>query len=931
MVKLRLSILFLLGVLSAIVNSQSVFMEKVSSQDGLFSDRFFKTYRDNQGYLWVVGINGVARYDGRYILNFTENRDTSKYFIKGERFFDVTQDNAHNIWVGGESGLYKYDIINNRFSSFATDRIKKVSFLYALNDSILFISSSKGNFHLNIYNNEITKLKGRERVSSIQMDHSGLVWKATSKGILVCNEDTVLKLHENINDFCFTPNNEIYIASNNGLYIFHLAELTRKENNYQYISSDNKPFSLSHNNVTSLAYLNGSVWAGTRNGLNRVVLDSEYDISGIQFIFNEPNYPFSLSNNQITDIYVDKEEIIWISTYGGLNKLDLQHQWFSNFRHNPQNPYTIHDNSIYPVYGDTLGNVWFGSFRSGMSRLNVNEEQFTRYNTSNGFDINSVFCIYTDHKNQTLLTADHSLKLADGNELIDLELLDEKNHAINFKQITSVIQHPNGNYWMCVDRKLVELKQVSKRQFQVQRINKENNISVICFFIDNEKRIWVGTSNKGVIVINAENNKIIAEINKKTHEVLKINEIQTISQDTKGNIWLGSVNGLYKIDKLERGDLSLGNVKIKGFFEQDGLTHNYVSAILPDKNGELWLGTWKGIIKYNPNALGLGRFIPYAFSDGLVDVKYNRRGAYLDTISNTYYFSSVNGVNYFKPVKKYRNIEAPHVLIHQLIADGDTIHFPKSYLKKAMDFEFQKDGKINQLLIEYGSSSLLSPGKQVFAWKLQGRDETWNYTRNRELSIKDLNSGLYNIHIKAALPEGEFGQPIHISVRVSSGSWIVLVVVFLVFLVVLVLTILYIKQQRKIKQSKRENKYVFSKLTDDITNQAIERLTEVMTNDKPYLQKNLSVEKLAQLINVSSGELSQIFNEHLNTRFYEYINKYRVEEFIRLLKTSDAEILTLNALAEKSGFSSKSTFYRAFNKEKEMTPAQFVKSFAQRS
>jgi YesN/AraC family two-component response regulator len=96
-----------------------------------------------------------------------------------------------------------------------------------------------------------------------------------------------------------------------------------------------------------------------------------------------------------------------------------------------------------------------------------------------------------------------------------------------------------------------------------------------------------------------------------------------------------------------------------------------------------------------------------------------------------------------------------------------------------------------------------------------------------------------------------------------------------------------------------------------------------MEKEKPYLESKITLPQLASQFNTNPNYLSQIINELLNQNLYDFINKYRVDEFKERLENADALNYTLFGLAQNCGFSSKSTFHDVFKKHTGQTPAQY--------
>jgi YesN/AraC family two-component response regulator len=96
-----------------------------------------------------------------------------------------------------------------------------------------------------------------------------------------------------------------------------------------------------------------------------------------------------------------------------------------------------------------------------------------------------------------------------------------------------------------------------------------------------------------------------------------------------------------------------------------------------------------------------------------------------------------------------------------------------------------------------------------------------------------------------------------------------------------------------------------------------------MDEDKPFLESKITLPQLANRFATNPNYLSQVINEKLNLNLYDFINKYRVEEFKKRLKNDDAHNYTLFGHAQNSGFSSKSSFHEVFKKHTGQTPAQY--------
>lgn len=108
-------------------------------------------------------------------------------------------------------------------------------------------------------------------------------------------------------------------------------------------------------------------------------------------------------------------------------------------------------------------------------------------------------------------------------------------------------------------------------------------------------------------------------------------------------------------------------------------------------------------------------------------------------------------------------------------------------------------------------------------------------------------------------------------------------------------------------------------------NELLSKLTLVMTEEKPYLDCELTLQKLAIQTNVPEKELSFLINHHLDKHFFDFINEYRINDAKTLLKDPTKKELTVLEILYEVGFNSKSSFYTAFKKETNQTPTAYRK------
>ena len=102
-------------------------------------------------------------------------------------------------------------------------------------------------------------------------------------------------------------------------------------------------------------------------------------------------------------------------------------------------------------------------------------------------------------------------------------------------------------------------------------------------------------------------------------------------------------------------------------------------------------------------------------------------------------------------------------------------------------------------------------------------------------------------------------------------------------------------------------------------------LVKLMEDRKPYLDSTLSLSKLAQLMQLSTHELSYLINEGFDDNFFSFVNRYRIEESKRILMAPQYQHLSMVGIAFEAGFNSKTAFNTAFKKTVGVSPTEFQK------
>ncbi len=127
-----------------------------------------------------------------------------------------------------------------------------------------------------------------------------------------------------------------------------------------------------------------------------------------------------------------------------------------------------------------------------------------------------------------------------------------------------------------------------------------------------------------------------------------------------------------------------------------------------------------------------------------------------------------------------------------------------------------------------------------------------------------------------------------------------------------------------------ERKYARSGLSRGEAERILKALEQLMDEDRPYLDPQLTLPALAERLDTGTNVLSQAINQTTNAGLRGYITSRRIDHFKRRAGEGDLTHMTILALAHECGFRSKSAFNEAFKRFEGKTPREFLRSLEQK-
>ncbi len=514
----------------------------------------------------------------------------------------------------------------------------------------------------------ITREQGllNQRVSSIVQDQQGFLWFGTRDGLFRYDGYTLKRYSHNPNIPSSLPENTVvalHVDSKGylwigtqaqGLYYFDstsekffpiqvAAEGTSKlnisvlitaiyedrrgglwigtngEGAYHVNLEDGMWVNYRHNpaNVQSLSNdsvlafhedQNGTLWAGTRKGLNRFNRNTE---TWTHYLTELPDL-VSGGDLSIFSIAEDQTGALWFGGYGvGLYRFDPRTEQATRFFHDPENPESLSDNKVYSIYCDPSGIIWAGTWSGGLNRLDPETGQFVH-----------------DHHDPLI-----PFSIGEG-------------------AIRTIYEDRAGSLWFAIDGWGLSVHHRGKTSFRYYTHNPLNanslsDSAVHAIYQDRSGVLWLGTVTGGL-------NRLDPKTGQFTHyhhepdnpHSLSGDSLYAIYEDHTGALWVGTYSGLNRLDPTTQQFTRY----VHDPNDPTSLSHDFVRVINEDAQGNLWVGTMRGLDRFDRAAYQFEHYAPdpaHPESRGVEDILALWLGD-----DNTLWVGTVNdGLSHFDPQK----------------------------------------------------------------------------------------------------------------------------------------------------------------------------------------------------------------------------------------------------------------------------------------
>jgi ligand-binding sensor domain-containing protein/serine phosphatase RsbU (regulator of sigma subunit) len=548
----------------------------LDESNGLVNNVTRALLEDSKGNLWIVTPEGVSKYDGRTFTNFT----TQRGFQTGFFFYNIHEDKQGKIIIapfgnGNVTSANLYSIENDKLSNFA-EKFKVLDGKAILS----IIKDPKGNILINT-NAEIYEYDGNNvRLHPLQQTEN-LV------GIFAL-------LHDSKDRLWFTHNGNLKFFDGQKIQTFSfpanlpppptiLSMIEDKKHQFWFrygnagvVRYDGEKFThftnangLSANEIRALYEdQEGNIWIGA-NGLLRFM--------GERFTYFTTKS--GLTSNLAMTFYKDTKNRFWVGTGAGISKFENGN--ITNYFE--KNAETI--GRVKSFAEDSKGNLLVATRNGGILRLEG--EQFRNINQELGINFNAFSHIFPDSNALWLGSWGNSLYKVQDGKTTQIPFAPPLNPAI-----FSIFKDSKLHYWVGTSNGVAVIKE-DKIVRTITPQDGLNNSIAMQFAEDKWGRIWISTYNGGVNI--ADGQKLLSLQQK---DGLSSNTTYFVHKDKRGYFWVGTQNGVDRITLGEKREVKAikNYAKAEGF---GGIECNG-NACYEDPEGNLWFGTINGLYKYDP-------------------------------------------------------------------------------------------------------------------------------------------------------------------------------------------------------------------------------------------------------------------------------------------------------------------------------------------
>ena len=497
----------------------------------------------------------------------------------------------------------------------------------------------------------------------------------------------------------------------------------------------------------------------------------------------------------------DRTGILWLGNRPSLYKQNPKANQIELYKHDPEDPKSVPSDQITNLFEDSKERLWVGT-ESGLS-LKLIDNTFRQFFIKRDKKpLTGVFKIYEDSKGQIWVISDFKLFQISQ----DQQSFEPVDLWKNNENVVNLLEDSNGNIWVSSWTQGVYIidgnatKIIQKFEPDDMDVHGLLSSNLLAIFIDSRRNIWLGDRRDnefGLFKYDENGNKFKHYHFDDADSVsLGDNEISFMAEDDMSRVWVGTDGGLSLYDHEKdifyrnNDDLNLPSVHayskgidgkmwfwaysggglglvgpdvntVQMFGENKGLLHNDMAVgenLTKDNRGKLWLPNQRGLSIFDTNTQ---TFKNYFEKDGFQ--KYSRMYAVEITTNGDVWIGGSYGLNRIDPNKlSEKDSIVPAILITSMGIMDSIYRGPDGYIfKEAVSYTNQINLKYWQkdISFEFVALHYLRPEDNLYSWKLENYDSKWSTpSKERQVSYTNLSPGKYVFHVKGSNADGIWNE-----------------------------------------------------------------------------------------------------------------------------------------------------------------------------
>lgn len=569
-----------------------------------------------------------------------------------------------------------------------------------------------------------------------------------------------------INHILYDEDGNIWLSTLiQGLTRYHVetGKVSRMTYHNQYTASQ-----LSHTDVFKVVRLEkGRYLAATWNGYTLISLNKHNPEEMTGRVFNNTtSYIFRDIETRMIAAYYDPQGILWIGTDGGgVIWSDLREQFYKRF-------YQNRHNEICSILGDDEGYLWLTTFHRGILRSRSpyqpdEEPDFMPAGDAETRKRSTVLASAKDLKgNLWFGNSDGTLTRYDTRrkDFRTVELTDSTG-APNRISVWSLLADSRGRLWVGTQSSLfvVDPATMSCRQptFVTEKGEKVPPLHIRALAETPDHTLWLGTTS-GLYRYEGEGNLLETGYEEGTG-IEGDHSIRSLLAAKDGRLYIGYMNGFAVLSPQD-------NRITQTFSTQDGLCNDFVGCITEDDKGQIWIGSNSGISRYDSRQ---GLFHNYYISGS------NRSALYW---KQTLFWGNNKNLTYFKPERSERFEPSRQVLITGLEVNNRPVDINRpvngeNILPYSISYrpDIRLSYKNRDFALTFSDLSYSDDGG-TYAYRLYPYQQEWIYTQGEErVSYTNLRHGSYTFEIRNIRADNTAGEATSLHITIdphwSNSGW----------------------------------------------------------------------------------------------------------------------------------------------------------------